>query len=554
MLSARGVRRGMWALACCWLGGAPGALLAATAFNMTLRSQLPLSTATDVSAEDHLVFVGRSASGVSIVDVSDPDHPELLATWKHPSLPQVTNAARPLGSRLYVSNEVGGPYGLYALDISDPRAPALVAAMGPPAFPANVHNLWADRTQLYLAGYGPGGGNVIVDVTNSATPVRLTAIPTGFHDNTVVGNYLYVAAGYDGFTRYDITNPALPVAEVTFNASDSDTSYYAHIAWPIDERYVLAGEEVQIPPAGFGPGSFRVLDFGKPKRPRTVYRWTTENAKNDRRITAHNVYVHDGFAYLSYYQDGVRVMDVSDPREPVEVAWYDTYPEPVLSLFEGCWGVYPFAGPDRIYASDRAHGLFVLAFNGARKGTLTGTVRDAVTLEPIPGAAILSVTAERSTFADAEGRYVLKTGAGSHTLRATATGYHPRSSDVTLGDLALTTTDFLLLPSSIPVVEDAAPAVSGLALTLAPNPAPGGRTGIALRVPPDLAGESLTLAIYGPEGSRRRLLVAGAAVPGVQVAPWDGRDDGGHALPAGVYFVRFTAGSQTTSAKLVVAR
>jgi choice-of-anchor B domain-containing protein len=521
---------------------------------MTLRSQLPLSTATDVSAAGNLVFVGRSASGVSIVDASDPAHPELLATWKHPTLPQVTNAARALGSMLYVSNEVGGPYGLFALDISDPRAPALVSLLGPPAFPANVHNLWADDHQLYLAGYGMGGGNVIVDVSNPATPVRLTAIPTGFHDNTVIGHYLYVAAGYDGFTRYDITNPALPVAEVTYNSSDSDTSYYAHIAWPIDERYVFASEEVQIPPAGFGPGSFRVLDFGKPKRPSTVFRWTSEHAKDDHRITAHNVYVHQGFAYLSYYQDGVRVLDVSDPREPVEVAWYDTYPEPVQTLFEGCWGVYPFAGPDRIYASDRTHGLFVLAFNGARKGTLQGTVRDAVTLEPIPGAGITSLTAERSTFADQQGHYVLKTGAGSHTLRATAVGYHPRSEEVTLAPLATSAADFLLLPTSIPVAEEAAPAVSGLTLRLAPNPAPGGRTGIAIRVPPDLAGRSLTLAIYGPEGSRRRLLVRGAAVPGVQVAPWDGRDDGGHALPAGVYFVRIAAGSRTTSTKLVLAR
>ena len=553
MRSARRVRRVMWALGLSWVL-APRVLPAATAFNMTLRSQLPLSTATDVSAAGNLVFVGRSAHGVSIVDVSDPDQPELLATWQHPSLPQVTNAVRALGSTLYVSNEVGGPYGLFALDISDPRAPALVNLLGPPDFPANVHNLWASGRELYLAGYGPGGTNVIVDVANPAIPVRLSAIPTGFHDKTVVGNHLYVAAGYDGFTRYDITNRALPVAEVTYNSSDADTSYYAHIAWPIDERYVFVSEEVQIPPAGFGPGTFRVLDFGDPERPTTVFRWTSEHAKDDRRITAHNVYVHDGFAYLSYYQDGVRVMDVSDPREPVEVAWYDTYPEPVQTLFEGCWGVYPFAGPDRIYASDRTHGLFVLAFNGTRKGTFMGTVRDAVTLEPIPGAGIYSLTAERSTFADQEGRFVLKTGAGNHTLRATAVGYHPRLEAVALAQLTTATADFLLLPSSMPVGEEPVPAVSGLALSVAPNPALNGRTGIAIRVPPDRAGESLTLAIYGPDGGRRRLLVDGSAVPGVRVAPWDGYDDSGHALPAGVYFVRVAAGTEIMSRKLVVAR
>jgi choice-of-anchor B domain-containing protein len=521
---------------------------------MTERAHLSLTTATDVSAAGDLVFVGRSAAGVSIVDVADPDHPVLLTTWKHPTLPQVTNAVRPLGDRLYVSNEVGGPYGLFALDIANPAAPVLVALLGPPSFPANVHNLWAADHRLYLAGYGPGGSNVIVDVADPVAPVRIAVIPTGFHDHTVVGHHLYLAGGYDGFTRYDITDPAHPVEEVTFNATDGDTAYYAHIAWPIDERYVFVSEEVQIPPAGFGSGSFRVLDFGKPKRPREVFRWYSENAKDDRRITAHNVYVVDGFAYLSYYQDGVRVLDVSDPREPVEVAWYDTYPEPVQSLFEGCWGVYPFAGPDRIYASDRAHGLFVLAFNGARKATFAGTVRDAATLEPIPGAGILSVTARRSTFADGQGRYTLKTGEGTHTLRATAPGYQARSLVLVLPRLTTATADFLLLKSSIPVDGgEGAPPAAALALRVSPNPAPG-RAALTTLVPPELAGAPLELAIYGPEGGLRRVLFHGPALGGIQVHPWDGRDGVEHGLGAGVYFVRLQVGNQVRSVKLVLTR
>jgi hypothetical protein len=62
------------------------------------------------------------------------------------------------------------------------------------------------------------------------------------------------------------------------------------------------------------------------------------------------------------------------------------------------------------------------------------------------------------------------------------------------------------------------------------------------------------LAIYGPRGDHRRLLFQGPAIPGIQVHPWDGRDDRGHGLPAGVYWVRIAAGGKIATSKLVVAR
>ena len=530
-----------------------------TSFNMSLRAQVPLSTATDVSAQGNLVFVGRSAAGATIVDVTNPDSPVVLTTWVHPSFGQVTNAVRALGNHLYVSNETGGPFGLYALNIANPAAPALVSAMGPPDFPSNVHNLWADNHHLYLSGYGDEGGNVVVDVANPAAPVRLTVIPVGIHDNTVIGSKLYIAGGFDGFYRYDITNPAAPVEEVHFSAETPDTSYYAHIAWPIDNRYVFAAEEVQIPPPGYGPGSWRVLDFLNPANPVEVFRWYSENAKNDRRITTHNVYVVGTFAYLSHYQDGVRVMDVSDPREPVEVAWYDTFPQPVQSLFQGCWGVYPFQGNDKIYASDRSNGLFILRFNGARKGTINGLVRNAVTLAPIPGAAIITLTANRSTQTAGNGTYTLKTGAGTHSVRAGALGYHPQTAQVVLANLGSTVADFLLVPSSVAVDDPAAdvPATTALTLAFSPNPLflmSASPAAIRTFVPGALAGKPLALAIYGVNGTLVRVFERGAAIPGLHAEPWDGRDAAGQPVGPGVYFVRLAVGEEVRSAKLVVAK
>jgi choice-of-anchor B domain-containing protein len=527
-----------------------------TSFNMSLVANVPLTTSTDVSADGNLVFVGRSAAGVSIVDVTNLASPVVLSTWRHPTFSQVTNAVRPLDGYLYVSNEGGEPYGLFILDLAVPQSPSLVTGIGPPPFPQLVHNLWAVNNHLYLSGYGKFGGNVVVDVTNPATPEYVTVIPTGIHDNTVVGNTLFIAGGFDGTFLYDITNPASPIQLSHFTATTPDTMYYSHIAWPIDGRYVIQSEEVQRPPQGYGRGSYRVVDFADPQNPVAVFRWYSENAKDNPNITPHNVYVVGQFAYLSYYQDGVRVMDVSDPREPVEVGWYDTYPEPAISLFQGCWGVYPFQGDGRIFASDRSHGLFILSFNGARKSTLQGTVRDALTLLPIPGAGVKTLTANASTFSGPLGSYTLKTGSGTHQVRATAAGYHPAVETVVLTDLGTQVHDFLLIPNSVAVedqVGDMRASEVRLRLAATPNPAPSGRTAIRITVPGDQAGLPLEIGIYSAAGVRLRTLAREAARAGEHVLPWDGTDEAGHPASAGVYLVRLQVGARVESAKIVLA-
>jgi len=523
---------------------------------MSLVANVPLTTATDVSADGNLVFVGRSAAGVSIVDVSNLASPVVLSTWRHPTFPQVTNAARPLDGHLYVSNEAGEPFSLFVLNLSNPSSPNLVAAVGPPDFPQLVHNLWAVNNHLYLSGYGDFGGNVVVNVANPASPQYVTTINVGIHDNTVIGNTLFIAGGFEGTYLYDITTPAAPIQLAHFTTQTPDTMYYSHIAWPIDDRYVMVAEEVQRPPSGYGRGSFRVVDFADPQNPVPVFRWYSENAKDNSNITTHNVYVVGQFAYMSYYQDGVRVMDVSDPLEPVEVAWYDTFPEAAISLFQGCWGVYPFQGNGRIFASDRSHGLFILSFNGARKSTLQGTVRDASTLLPIPGAGVKTLTANASTFASPGGTYTLKTGSGTHEVRATAPGYHPATETVVLTDLGNTVQDFLLISTSVGIEGDGAGERATevrLRLAATPNPTRSGRTALRITVPAGQAGEPLEVAVYSAAGVRLRTLVREAARTGEHVLAWDGTNAAGRRVGAGVYLVRLQVGGRVESAKVVLA-
>ena len=42
--------------------------------------------------------------------------------------------------------------------------------------------------------------------------------------------------------------------------------------------------------------------------------------------SVHNIYIRPGtnLAIISYYVDGTRVIDISDPENPIEVGYYDT--------------------------------------------------------------------------------------------------------------------------------------------------------------------------------------------------------------------------------------
>lgn len=64
--------------------------------------------------------------------------------------------------------------------------------------------------------------------------------------------------------------------------------------------------------------------------------------------------------------------------------------------------------------------------------------------------------------------------------------------------------------------------------------------------------DRVTLAIYNIAGQQLRLLVKGRASAGEHEAFWDGRDDHGRLLPAGIYFLRMTAGQFHQTRKLVL--
>ena len=62
---------------------------------------------------------------------------------------------------------------------------------------------------------------------------------------------------------------------------------------------------------------------------------------------------------ISYYADGTRILDISNPTNPIEVAYYDT--SDIEGLYVGNWGTYAYLPSGYIISSDIETGMYVLS-------------------------------------------------------------------------------------------------------------------------------------------------------------------------------------------------
>ncbi len=106
----------------------------------------------------------------------------------------------------------------------------------------------------------------------------------------------------NGIGILDLADPAHPrlAAEYTETVSGGVHSAYVYTQ-PTHGTHVYLTDDAT--------GSMRVIDLNDPLRPREVARWQTDD-KQGRYL--HDVDVRDGLAYLSYWNDGLVILDVGN--------------------------------------------------------------------------------------------------------------------------------------------------------------------------------------------------------------------------------------------------
>jgi len=402
--------------------------------NITLLSNRPGPTRggwgyTDSIGREFALVCRASApeaNGIQldIVDITNPSVPVLAKTISIAPGASDLKQVRTHQRWAYAVNQSGGSTraALQIINLSNPYTASTVGQY-PGSLAANstapngAHTVHIDGDYAYLGMNGASDDWWIVSLANPTAPVQVShlAPPAGggglkqSHDSFVKGDTGYVAWLGGGFSVVNIANKSAPVrlADVLYPGA------FTHNTWTTEDgKYLFTTDEVNP------GGHLLVWDV---RFPASITQVGSYEAAPDR--TVHNVFVKGNYAYLSYYSEGIRILDIEDPTYPVEVGSYDTFSDFDAGGFDGCWDVYPYFNSGVITAYDRKYGLFVFSFNNAKAGKIVGQVTEMGSGMPIPGAQVRLSDVDKSVLSEANGHFSIRTVDGPRQVEVSRFGY-----------------------------------------------------------------------------------------------------------------------------------
>jgi len=372
--------------------------------------------------------------GTAIIEVTDPTKPVERAFIPGPQAFYIWREIRTYSHYAYVTQDLvfNNPNsGMQIIDLSQlPAAATLVNTYRTNIPNGNAHNLYIDDGYLYLAGINPNPSVVILSLQDPINPVEVSRWGSRYwHDVIVKNDTIYGSAG--GSALVDIvdgrnkTNLQL-ISQAVY------PSGYTHNTWMTDDNcYFVQTDEVRNLPLQF----WDVTNHLTPELVATYH--------GGLNSIAHNAQVRGNYAFLSYYFDGLKVIDISRRHAPVEAANYDTFPDDNLQRgnpneFKGAWGVYPFLSSGIILISDITYGLHIIKFNGTQAGYISGVVRNNDTQIALSDVSIELLNRnldEGYTIVKVglDGKYIFGAKPGIRSFRFRKDGY----ADFILSDISI---------------------------------------------------------------------------------------------------------------------
>jgi choice-of-anchor B domain-containing protein len=304
---------------------------------------------------------------VAFVDVTVPTAPVIRATVSHTN--SLWADVKTYGNYCYVGNEAGG--GVQVIDMTnlDAGTATLVRSVTANGL-SNSHTLAVDEVSgfLYTCGStsvtGSAGGPVAWSLADPSNPTFAGQWGVRYsHEAQVV---TYTSGPYagkqicfafnegTGMAIIDVTNKS---AMQTLSVSPYPGVQYCHQGWlSPDRRYMYINDELDGPAQGVTPTLTRIFDVASLTNPVLVGTFTSAVPG----ATDHNLYTRGNRLFEANYHSGLRVFDTTNPTQPREVAYFDTYPEDDNSGFDGLWNNYPYLPSGNIVLSDIDRGMFVV--------------------------------------------------------------------------------------------------------------------------------------------------------------------------------------------------
>jgi len=164
-----------------------------------------------------------------------------------------------------------------------------------------------------------------------------------------------VSAAEDRVSIADVSNKS---TQVTISEAFYPDPGFVHQAWLTeDHQFLLVGDELDELNSPGQATRTHVFDVTDLDAPAYVYAYQAATNSID-----HNLYVLGNRVFQANYTTGLRVLEFSDlaNSDPIEIAFFDTFPDSDAAIFDGAWSVYPYFPSGTIIVSDISNGLFIL--------------------------------------------------------------------------------------------------------------------------------------------------------------------------------------------------
>ncbi len=338
---------------------------------------------TDFVTNTEWALVGH-ADGTSFINLKDPGNPVYAGI-----LPLTPGTDRSIWRDIkvyrgyaYIVADGAGDHRMQVFDLSRLRD----AADPPMTFDATTlytniggaHNLAINEETGFAYSVGSngkdgetcGGALHMIDIREPASPsfagcfrdTRTGMMGGGYTHDAMCIVYRGPDEEHQGReVCFGSNETALQIADVTDKSAPVALSYatypnvgYAHQGW-IDAAHEYFYMNDEMDEMNTQPTTrtlvWDVKDLDDPVMVREVM--------SETRATDHNLYVVGDMMYQSNYTAGLRILDISDRMNPVEVAYLDTTPEQDgTGTSHGSWSNYPFFASGVIVVTSIGEGVF----------------------------------------------------------------------------------------------------------------------------------------------------------------------------------------------------
>jgi hypothetical protein len=533
----------------------------------------------DLSLEDTLLYVAAQSSGLKVVSVANPTQPHTIGEYNTAGIAQ---GVKKVGNLVYVAD---GPGGLEILNVADPTAPTHV---GQWPTTSSLHELEIYDNYAYAAN--DDRGLAVLNISNPQTPYQMSQhdTPGLAWSLAISGQALYLADDAQGLISFSLVNPVTPDTMGLFRNPGEVVSVwvegsYAYTARGFQGKITIQDVTDPILPETISQVEFRndvveirvrdnicysaqltggiaYTNVTDPEYPQPLGRSNTEGEARDMIPQLPIIYVADGSEglvflssnpdsawqlltdgwarsllmrsdtmYVSQWDAGVALVDVSSPTQPQLLAQYDT---PGLAHHLAVFGDY-------IYVADDLAGLTIL-----HNGILAGNY-------PTPGPVWdVQVSGDHAYLAAGSAGLIIldmtdpldPVYAGSYQTPGFAQRIFLDGGSIYVA-CQFCLGIYRFLPTGVSPENPLVP--SSFDLTIHPNPFNAVTVvNFELRVP-----SLVNLNVYDLSGRLVATLVNGFLEAGFHQATFNGKN-----LPSGLYFVQMRAGEYSAVRKMALVK